>query len=142
MTSPDYHSVLVYDGDCPMCSAASSAMRRLDGVGAVAWHDDAAQAFLDAQFGEVPFALAFVDREAERVWVGREAARELCERAGLPILVQDVLGDNYESVADAVRGVTGAEREPDDYHGVFPLTDPATERFGALAAAATSTHRA
>ena len=58
---PDYHAVLVYDGDCPFCSAASSALRRLDGVGTVPWADEAAQSFLDAQFGDVPFALIFAD---------------------------------------------------------------------------------
>ncbi|MFB6130167.1 MAG: DUF393 domain-containing protein [Salinigranum sp.] len=138
----DLHGVLIFDGDCPFCSAASSALRRVDGVGAVPWSDEAAQAFLAAQFGEVPFALAFVDRRDERVWAGREAARELCERAGLPVLVRDVIGDNYEGVADAIRTVAGADREPDVYHGVFPLSESAAEAFARLAANAKRTHRA
>lgn len=134
-------SVLVYDGDCPFCSAASSALRRVDDAGVVPWKDEAAQAFLDAQFGETPFVLAFVDVDAEHVWVGREAARELCERAGLPVLVGDVVGENYEAMADAVRRLGGADREPDQHHGAFPLTDAAAEAFPAVAARAEQTHR-
>lgn len=145
----DYHAVLVYDGECPFCSAAASALRRLEGVGAIAWGDDAAQSFLAAQFGETPFALVFADSEAECVYLGREAARELCERAGLPVLIGDVVGDNYESLADAVRTVTGVsaseargsssdvsdgvEGDPDPYHGEYPMTDDAKATFDELA---------
>ena len=135
----DYDAVLVFDGECPFCSAAASALRRLPGVGAVAWEHDVAQSFLDAQFDEVPFALVFVDRETERVYVGREAARELCDRAGTPTLVQDIVGDNYESIADAIRTVTGVDGDPDPYHGVYPLADDARERFDDLAANASHT---
>lgn len=128
-----YRGVLIYDGDCPFCSAASSALRRVRDVGIVAWDHEAAQAFLDAQFGAVPFALVFVDRADERVYVGREAARELCERAGLPVLVSDLVGDNYESLADAVRTVGDADREPDTYHGTFPLDEAARSAAATLA---------
>ena len=138
---PDYRAVLVFDGDCPFCSAAASALRRLDDVGVIPWEDGSSQAFLDAQFGEVPFALVFVDREDERVWTGREAARELCERAGVPVLVQDVVRDNYESIADAIRTVTGVDGEVGEHHGTFPLAASAKESFGALAANARQTHR-
>ena len=130
----DYHAVLVYDGECPFCSAAATALRRLDGVGAIAWGDDPAQAFLEAQFGETPFALVFADSRDERVYVGREAARELCDRAGMPVLVQDIVGDNYESLADAIRSVTGVEGEPEPYHGVYPLSEAGMEAFEELAA--------
>jgi predicted DCC family thiol-disulfide oxidoreductase YuxK len=131
-----YDGVLIYDGECPLCSAAATALRRLRTVGAVSWYDDAAQAFLEAQFGERPFALMFVDREAETVHAGRAAASELCERAGLPVLVGDVVGENYESIADAVRTVAGLDRSPDPYHDTYPLADEAVERFDALAEAA------
>ena len=134
----DYHAVLVFDGECPFCSAAASALRRLRGVGAVPWDDRAAQSFLEAQFDEIPFALVFADSEEGRVYVGREAARELCERAGVPTLIQDVVGDNYESIADAIRTVTGVEGDPDPYHGDYPLADDARDRFDALATNAES----
>jgi hypothetical protein len=130
----DYHAVLVYDGECPFCPAAASALRRLDGVGAIAWDENAAQSFLEAQFGETPFALVFADSQTERVYVGRDAARELCERAGMAVLIQDVVGDNYESIADAIRTVTGVDGEPDPYHGEYPMADGASEEFEKLAA--------
>lgn len=139
--SSGYHAVLVFDGDCPFCSAAASALRRLDGVGVVPWEHGSAQAFLNAQFGDTPFALVFVDREDGLVWTGREAARELCDRAGVPALVQDVVRDNYESIADAIRTVTGVEGEVDEHHGCFPLAPPAAEAFDGLAADARQTHR-
>lgn len=137
-----YRGVLIYDGDCPFCSAASTALRQLDDVGAIEHDHEAARAFLEAQFGEAPFALFFVDVEDERVRAGREAARELCERAGMPVLVQDVVGDNYETIADAVRTVTGVDREPDPYHGTFPVTPAAAEAYVDLEADARQTHRA
>ncbi len=134
----EYHAVLVFDGDCPFCSAAASALRRVRGVGAIPWGDDAAQSFLDAQFDETPFALVFAEREEGRVYVGRDAARELCERAGMPTLVGDIVGDNYESIADAIRTVTGVAGDPDPYHGVYPMAEAARERFDSLAANAGS----
>lgn len=138
----DYHAVLVYDGECPFCSAAASALRRLEDVGAVAWKDESAQNFLRAQFGETPFAMVFVDREEAHVWVGREAARELCERAGMPTLVGDIVGDNYESLADAIRTVAGLDDSPDPYHGTVPLAEEAESEFGELAANAWNTAEA
>lgn len=130
------HGVLVYDGECPSCSAASTALRRLPGIGAISYHEEPAQRFLAAQFGDAPFALVFVDVNEERVYVGREAARELCDRAGLPVLVADIVGERYETVADAVRAVSGVDREPDPYHDVVPLAAAAREAFDDLADAA------
>jgi len=138
VTDPEYDGVLIYDGDCPFCSAASSALRRADNVGAVAHGDDAATAFLDAQFDDAPFALVFADRQTECVYVGRDAARELCDRAGVPVLVQDVVGENYETVADAVRTVVGADRNPDPFHGTYEFSAGAAETYGPLESAAGS----
>ncbi|MDL5362017.1 DCC1-like thiol-disulfide oxidoreductase family protein [Halalkalicoccus sp. NIPERK01] len=142
MAEPDdreHHSVLIYDGECPLCSAAATAMRRLPGVGAVSWYDDPAQGFLAAQFEEVPFALVFVDSREERVYAGRAAANELCERAGVPVLVRDLVGENYEGIADAIETVVGQDRDPDPYHDSYPLAERASERFEALSRAAEST---
>ncbi|QFU81184.1 thiol-disulfide oxidoreductase DCC family protein [Natronorubrum aibiense] len=138
--APPVTGVLLYDGDCPFCSAASTAMRQLETVGAVAWNDPAAQAFLEVQFGKPPFALFFVDGEAERVWAGRAAAGELCRRAGMPTLVQDIVDENYERVADAIQFVVGGDREIDPYHGDYPLADDAAALFDDLAAEASRTH--
>lgn len=137
---PTYHGVLIYDGKCPFCSAASTALRRVRGVGAIAWNDEPAQAFLEAQFEEVPFALVLVDSEEERVYAGRAAASELCDRAGMPVLIGDIVGENYESIADAIRSTAaGGDRDPDPYHDAYPLAPAAEERFAALAAAADGT---
>ncbi|WP_228546287.1 hypothetical protein [Halegenticoccus tardaugens] len=91
--------------------------------------------------GAASFALVFVDPAADAVRTGREAARELCDRAGMPVLVGDVVGDNYESPADAVRTATGVDRNPDPYHGVHSLTPDAREPADRLLEKATSWQR-
>lgn len=139
MTDPPFDGVLVYDGDCPFCSAAATALRRIDSVGAVAYSHAEVRAFLAAQFDDEPFALVFADYAGSTVYVGRDAAGELCERAGLPVLVQDVVGENYESLADAIRTVTGVDREPDPYHGTYPMADDARNAYADVAAIAKST---
>lgn len=138
MSEWEYDGVLVFDGDCPFCSAAASALRHVEGVGAVAHGDPGSAAFLRAQFDDTPFALVLADYADETVYVGRDAASELCERAGMPTLVRDVVGSNYESVADAVRTVAGVDREPDPYHGTYPMAEEAAELFPEMAATATS----
>ncbi|WP_435551524.1 DUF393 domain-containing protein [Natrinema sp. CGMCC1.2065] len=140
MTEPRFTGVLLYDGDCPFCSAASTAVRRLESVGVVAWSEPAAQRFLEAQFGETPFALFFADCEAGTVWAGRAAATELCERAGMPVLVRDIVGENYERLADAVRVVSGTDREIEPYHDAYPMASDAAALFDELAASAGRTH--
>ena len=135
----EFRAVLIYDGDCPFCSAASTALRRLRGVGVVPWNAAATQSFLDAQFGGTPFAFFSVDSDEGRVYAGRAAAAELTERAGLPALAADLVGDNYESIADALQNVSGLDREPDPYHDVHTLTERARDRFDALAESAEST---
>lgn len=138
--SPQFTGVLIYDHDCPFCSAASTAIRQLEDVGVVPWDDPASQAFLEAQFDDTPFALFFVDVEAETVWAGRAAASELCHRAGMPVLVQDIIDENYETIADAIQSVTGIDRQIDPYHGAYPLASEAAKSFDELAANGRSTH--
>lgn len=138
MTGPAFDGVLVFDGDCPFCSAAATAVRRVDGVGAVAHGDPEARRFLEAQFETAPFALVFADVRDERVYLGRDAAVELCERAGLPVLVQDVVGENYESLADAVRTVPGVDGDLDTYHGAYPMASAARDAYAEMADVARS----
>ncbi|MDS0299019.1 DCC1-like thiol-disulfide oxidoreductase family protein [Halogeometricum sp. S1BR25-6] len=128
----EYESVLVYDGECPYCSVAARALRELDDVGAISWYDDAAQAFLERQFGEAPFAMVLVDRREGRVYAGRSAAEELAERAGTPGLVSSLVRDNYDRIARVVGAASGRGRDPDDYHEAYDLTDDAAARFDAL----------
>ncbi len=140
-------SVLIYDGECPYCTVAARAMEHARGVGSVSWYDDAARAFLRAQFpdhgergseGEgdvVPFAMFLVDPGESRVYGGRAAARELVARAGLPA-VGAAVGDNYETIAGVVGALSGRDREAAPYHETYPLRAAASERYGALAAVA------
>jgi len=139
-TEPAYEAVLIFDGECPLCSAAATALRRLPELGVIAWNSDAAQQFLAAQFDDPPFALVLVDGTADRLWIGPAAAGELCDRADLPTLVQDIVADTVERVGDAVRGVTGAKREPDDIDGTRPLSEAAAAEYQVLAANARRTH--
>lgn len=132
----EYDAVLVYDGDCPYCSVAATALRRVEAVGAVPWSGDAAQAFLAAQFGETPFAMFLVDDRRGRVYAGRAAAKELAERAGTPGVVGSLVRDNYDRIAAVVGAASGRERDPDDYHAIYPLADAAAARFGPLREAA------
>jgi hypothetical protein len=132
----DYHAVLVYDGECPYCSVAARALRELDGMGAISWYDDTAQAMLEAQFGETPFAMVLFDRREGRVYAGRSAAEELATRAGMPGLVGSLVRKNYDSIAAAVGAASGRDRDPADYHDDYPMTEAAGERFRALSAAA------
>lgn len=117
--------VLVHDGECPFCSAAATALRRLPAVGTVEWDHEAAQSFLRAQFDDPPFAVVFVDADADRVFVGRDAAVEVCARAGVPALVQDVVDAAYDRASEAVRTATGGTRGPDRVHATRPLADAA-----------------
>jgi predicted DCC family thiol-disulfide oxidoreductase YuxK len=135
-SSREYDAVLVYDGECPYCSVAATALKRLPGVGAISWYDEAAQSVLEAQFGETPFAMFLVDRRRGRVYAGRAAAEELAERAGTPGVVSGLVREHYDRVARAVGVASGRGRDPDDYHRTYVLADAAADRFDALVAAA------
>jgi len=137
---PAYDAVLIFDGECPFCSAAATALRQLPEIGFVEWNNDAAQQLLAAQFDDPPFALVLVDGRADRLWIGSAAAGELCDRAGIPTLVQDIVADNFERVGDAVRGVAGSKRESADIDGTRSLTETAATRYRTLAANARRTH--
>ncbi|MFK5602352.1 MULTISPECIES: DCC1-like thiol-disulfide oxidoreductase family protein [Haloferax] len=125
-------AVLIYDGECAYCSVAASALKRLDDVEAISWYDDAAQAFLDAQFADVPFAMVLVDRREDRVYAGRAAAKELTDRAGMPGLLGSLVRDNYDRIAKVVGVASGRGRDPDDVHSVYDLEPDAAALFAPL----------
>ncbi len=129
-----YDAVLIYDGECPFCSIAATAIRRVEGVGIVGWDDSAAQLFLKQQFEDVPFALVLVDGEEELVYIGPDAATELAERAGMPGLVSSLLGERYDVMADTVQRTVGRGESPDAVRGVTSLR--AIDEFTALQEAA------
>jgi predicted DCC family thiol-disulfide oxidoreductase YuxK len=129
-----FESVLIYDGECPYCSVAARALERVENIGAISWYDDAAQSFLQAQFGATPFAMVLVDTSEQRVYAGQSAAEELTQRAGLPELVGSLVRDNYETIARVVGLASGRGRDPDDVHERYDLTADGADAFGALAA--------
>jgi len=128
-------SVLIYDGECPYCSIAAVALKRLDDVVAVSWYDDPVEEFLDAQFGERPFAMILVDPDEGRVYAGRSAVEELADRAGTPGIVGSLVRDNYERIASAVGTLSGRGRDPADFHDTYPLEEAAAGFLPALRAA-------
>jgi hypothetical protein len=131
MSSP----VLIYDGECPYCSIAAVALKRLDDMVAVSWYADPVAEFLDAQFGEQPFAMVLVDPAEERVYAGRSAAQELADRAGTPGIVGSLVRENYDRIASVVGTLSGRGRDPADYHDTYPLAEEAAEFLPALRAA-------
>lgn len=137
MSPPEFDAVLIYDGECPYCSVAATALKRLDDVAAVSWYDDSVAPFLDAQFEAEPFAMFLVDPEEGVVYAGREAARELSDRAGMPGSLSGLVSDNYEKIASVVGKASGRDRDPAPYHETYDLTEAARERYGDLSAAAT-----
>ncbi|WP_418279963.1 DUF393 domain-containing protein [Halorubrum sp. DTA98] len=128
--------VLIFDGDCPYCSVAAVALRRLEGVVAVPWEADPVGPFLDAQFGARPFAMVLIDPREGRVYAGRAAAEELATRAGTPGIVGGLVRDNYDRIADVVGSLSGRGRDPSDYHDEYDLTDEASELVDDLRPAA------
>ncbi|KAB1188283.1 MULTISPECIES: DCC1-like thiol-disulfide oxidoreductase family protein [Haloferax] len=130
----DVDAVLIYDGECPYCSVAATALKRLDDVEAISWYDDAAQAFLAEQFDEIPFAMVLADRHEGNVYAGRAAAKELADRAGMPGLVGSLVRDNYETIARVVGVASGRGRDPDDVHSRYRMHPAALEQFDTLVA--------
>ncbi|QAU12361.1 DUF393 domain-containing protein [Halorubrum sp. BOL3-1] len=127
---------LIFDGDCPYCSVAAVALRRLDGVAAVPWKADPVGPFLDAQFGSRPFAMVFVDPSEHRVYAGRSAAEELANRAWTPGIVGGLVRDNYDRIAGVVGALSGRDRDPADFHDTYPLDDDAGDMVASLRSAA------
>lgn len=129
-------SVLIYDGDCVYCSTAAKALRRLGDVGSVPWGHEAAQEFLQSQFGEKPFAMFLVDTGTGVVYAGRSAAKELADRTGMPSLASDLVSAEYDTISKVVGVASRRQREPDDYHSVYDIREETDKEIGALFEAA------
>jgi hypothetical protein len=123
-------SLLIYDGSTPWFrTVAATLTGRTDDLVPVAWEDPAVQAFLDAQFGDRPFAFLLV--EGASVHAGEAAVARLLERWGVDPPVADLLERLYPPVSGPFgRAVHG--REPAALHGTFELTDAARDRLEPL----------
>jgi len=128
-----YDSVLIFDGECPYCSVAARVLEQIDDIGAISWYDDAAQAFLEVQFGVAPFAMVLVDVNKQRVYAGRATAKELAERAGMPSVVGSLVRDNYDTIAHVVGIASNRGRDPDDFHEEYRLSEDGEAAFDQLA---------
>lgn len=129
-----FTGVVIFDGECPVCSRTAGIIRRIDDVGVVAWSDEASQAFLAAEFDEIPFSMVFVDGEAEVIYVGEAAAKELAERAGAPSMFSTFLKNHYHTMATALQRTVGSGVDPDPTGGRFDLS--ATDEYAGLLDAA------
>ncbi len=129
-----FDGVVLFDGDCPVCSRTAGAIRRIDNVGVVAWAAEPSRAFLAEEFDEVPFSMVFIDAEAELIYVGEAAAKELADRAGMPSLVSSFLEEHYHTIATTLQRTVGSGIDPDPASGTFDLT--ASDEYEMLADAA------
>ncbi len=131
-----FTGVVIFDGDCPVCSRTAGVIRRMDDVGIISWGDERAQAFLDAEFDDIPFSLVFADIEGETIYIGEAAARVLSERAGVPSMVSTFLEDHYHTMATALQRTVGSGVDPDPVGGRFELT--ARKAYESMASRAVS----
>lgn len=129
-----FDGVVIFDGDCPVCSRTAGAIRRIDDVGVIAWASEPSQAFLAKEFDEIPFSMVFIDAEAELIYVGEAAAKELADRARMPALVSSFLEEHYHTMASVLQRTVGSGIDPDPAGGTFELT--ATAEYEELADAA------
>jgi len=134
-TDPDA-PVLIFDGDCPYCSVAAVALRRLEGVAAVPWEADPVGPFLDAQFGSRPFAMVLVDPGEDGCTPAARRPRSWPSAPAPPEIVGGLVRDNYDRIAGVVGTLSGRGRDPDDVHETYRLTDAASDLVDGLRLAA------
>ncbi len=117
--------VLIFDAECPYCTVAASTLRRIDNLQLIGWDDPMAQRFLEAQFEDVPFAMALIESGEGQVHMGRAAAARLAMRAGSPALMGTLVRTQYDRIAETVGRLSGRARAVDDVGGHYDLTDRA-----------------
>ena len=123
MTQQD---VLIFDAECPYCTVAASTLRTIDDLQLIGWDDPVAQRFLEAQFEDVPFAMALIEADDRQVYLGRAAAARLAIRAGSPALMGTLVRTQYDRIAETVSRLSGRTRPVDVVGGRYRLTDGAT----------------
>jgi hypothetical protein len=115
-------AVLLYDGSRPAFRAVADAATRHTDLRAVPLQTDAARRFLDAQFGERPFAFVLIENEV--VHAGSATVGCVLRRQGIPLagLASAAYGPLSGPVGRLIHG-----REPADLDGTRPLADAARE---------------
>jgi hypothetical protein len=123
-------SILVYDGRTRWFRLAAEAFSRCaDDIVAVPWESEAVQSFLEAQFGDRPFAFILI--EGDRVHVGSETVEAVLRRRGVTTAVSRFFKRVYP-VAGPPFGRLVHNQEPADLDGTFPLADGAREHIDPL----------
>jgi hypothetical protein len=82
--------------------------------------------------------MILVDIDAEVVYAGRSAAKELADRAGMPSLASDIVSAEYDTISKVIGVASRREREPDDYHSVYDLRERAGDAADELFEASVS----
>lgn len=116
-------SLLVYDGSTDLFRrAAETVTRCAPEITPVPWESEAIQAFLQAQFDDLPFAFILI--EGESVHVGEAAVKEALE--GLDVAAPVArLAERVYPTAAAPFGRVVHGRVPTDIHGTFRLDEAA-----------------
>lgn len=112
-------AVLLYDGSRPVFRAVADAATRCTDLVAVPLESDAAGRFLDAQFGDRPFAFVLV--EDEEVHAGRATVERVLQRRGVPFSA--AASRVYPPLSGPIGRLVHGQ-EPADIDGTRPL-DPA-----------------
>lgn len=116
-------TVLIQDGNCVYCAAASDLVTHIDDeVSVVSWASDTVQTFLTEQFESVPFTMGLVDLKTNTVYLGRNAMSQLVQRAGVSKRIAERLSRDYAEVAPDVSRATN-KRRPSSFHGRFTIRD-------------------
>ncbi len=123
-------SLLVYDGSNALFRAAAEAVTgRSERVAAVRWGAEPVQSFLEAQFGDRPFAFILVEGDA--VHVGEETVGRVLRRGGVAEPVVEGLRRTYSAVAGPFTAVVHGRRAA-DLHGTFELRPEAAAHLEEL----------
>lgn len=122
-------AVLLYDGRHRAFRALADRVADcVDGLVTAPLESERAKRFLEAQFGDRPFAFVLV--EGESVHVGSAAVRRVLRRTGAGPAA-GLAARAYPALAPAFGRVVHGE-EPADLDGTVPLADAARDPLAAL----------
>ena len=129
----EYTKIVLYDANCPYCSVITKALHQVKDLGAVSWEEPPAQSFLEAQFGETPFTVIFVNVTEGQVYAGNAAARELALQTGIPNLISKIVENEFDRIDATINTLGGHETDTESFHGEFELTEDGRAAFDDLA---------
>lgn len=128
----DSNLIVIYDGECAVCSTVASILTDHPDIDLVGWHNPHVQEFLRIQFDTPPFTLLVVDPTTQTIHTGDCAVETLAERIDLPRPARAVLGGRYETLAGATQQISGSDRSLSSQHVSVPLAESAASRIDSL----------